>query len=67
MPRLTGTQNFFEDFEVGMVIRHARGKTVTLLENVLITNMVMNTAQGHFNEHMMSGTPYGRVDRKSVV
>jgi acyl dehydratase len=56
---LTGANNYFEDFEVGLVIKHHRGKTVTLLENVLITNMVMNTAQGHFNEHMMASTPFG--------
>ena len=30
---LTGASNYFEDFEVGMAIRHARGKTVTPLEN----------------------------------
>jgi itaconyl-CoA hydratase len=58
---LTGRDNYFEDFEVGAVYRHARGKTVTNLENVLLTNLVMNTAQGHFNEHMMSATPWGAV------
>ena len=58
---LTGRDNYFEDFEVGAVYKHARGKTVTLLENVLITNLVMNTAQGHFNEHMMEATPWGSV------
>lgn len=47
---LTAETNYFEDFEVGAAIRHARGKTVTNLDNVLITNMVLNTAQGHFNE-----------------
>jgi itaconyl-CoA hydratase len=56
---LTGRTNYFEDFKVGDVIRHARGKTVEGLENVLITNMVMNTAQSHFNEHAMKGSPYG--------
>ena len=58
---LTGKTNYFEDFKVGEVIRHARGKTVEGLENVLITNLVMNTAQGHFNEHMMSQQPIGRT------
>lgn len=52
LTRLTSGDNFFEDFEVGQVIRHARGKTVTNLENVNFTNMVMNTAQGHFNEDL---------------
>jgi itaconyl-CoA hydratase len=50
---LTGRNNWFEDFTVGDVLRHARGKTVTEMDNVLITNMVMNTADAHFNEHAM--------------
>ena len=58
---LTSSDNYFEDFEVGQVIRHARGKTMTQLENVNITNMVMNTAQGHFNEDQMSKTPLGKI------
>ena len=56
---LTGRSNYFEDFAVGTVIRHARGKTIEGLENVLITNLVMNTAQAHFNEHVMRDTPFG--------
>ncbi|MBV8360702.1 MAG: MaoC family dehydratase [Deltaproteobacteria bacterium] len=47
---LTGKSNFFEDFAIGDVFEHARGKTVEDLENVLITNLVLNTAQAHFNE-----------------
>ena len=58
---LTGRDNYFEDFVVGDAFRHARGKTVTPLENVMITNMVMNTAQGHFNAHMMEATPFKGV------
>lgn len=50
---LTAQDNYFEDFQPGAVFRHARGKTVTEMDNVLITNMVMNTAEGHFNEHRM--------------
>jgi acyl dehydratase len=49
----TSTNNYFENFEVGQVVAHSRGKTVTEMDNVLLTNMVMNTAQGHFNEHVM--------------
>lgn len=56
---LTGNNSYFEDFEPGLVIRHTRGKTVGELENVLVTNMVMNTADGHFNEHLMQGSPIG--------
>jgi len=51
--QLVSTNNFFEDFTVGSLIAHARGRTITEMDNVLITHMVMNTAQGHFNEHRM--------------
>lgn len=57
---LTGFDNYFEDFTVGDVHRHARGKTVTEMDNVLITNLVMNTAQGHFNEDAMARTEFGQ-------
>ena len=57
---LTGNDNYFEDFVPGAVMRHARGKTVEVTENVLITNLVMNTAQGHFNEHAMKGNRFGQ-------
>ncbi len=50
---LTSPDNYFEDFSVGQVIRHARGKTVNEMDNVLLTNLVMNTAAGHFDEHLM--------------
>lgn len=56
---LTGRDNYFEDFVPGTVMRHARGKTVGETENVLITNLVMNTAQGHFNEHLMQDSSFG--------
>jgi itaconyl-CoA hydratase len=66
---LTGNDNYFENFEVGDVFKHARGKTITNLENVLITNLVMNTAQGHFNEHAMGGQVivYGGVNFSMVL
>jgi acyl dehydratase len=54
---LTGKSNFFEDFNVGDVYEHARGKTIEELENVLITNLVLNTAQAHFNEHLAESLP----------
>jgi acyl dehydratase len=48
---LTGNDTYFEDYAVGMVLEHFRGKTITEMDNVLITNLVINTAQSHFNEH----------------
>ena len=56
---LTGSDNYFEDFTPGDAFRHARGKTVTEMDGVLLTHLVMNTAAGHFDEHLMSATPFG--------
>jgi itaconyl-CoA hydratase len=56
---LTGSSNYFEDFSVGDRLKHARGTTVGELENQLLTKLVMNTAQAHFNEHAMKDTPFG--------
>ena len=50
---LTGANNYFEDFTPGDVYRHARGKTIMEYDNVGVTLMVMNTAEGHFNEDAM--------------
>jgi hypothetical protein len=33
---LTSADNYFEDFTVGALIRHARSKTITEMDNVLI-------------------------------
>ncbi len=57
---LTGTANYFEDFNVGDRFRHARGTTVGEVENQLLTKLVMNTAQAHFNEHAMKDTPFDK-------
>jgi itaconyl-CoA hydratase len=57
---LTGNNNYFEDFAPGDIYEHARGKTITEMDSVLITNLVMNTAQGHFNEHQMQRSPQGQ-------
>ncbi len=51
----TGGGNYYEDFPVGRKIRHARGATVDEVENQLLTKLVMNTAQSHWNEDVMVG------------
>lgn len=57
---LTGTNNYFEDFQVGQVLKHARGKTMCEHDNVGITLQVLNTAEGHFNEDIMQKNAMGR-------
>jgi acyl dehydratase len=56
---LTGNANWFEDFSVGQRMRHARAATIDEVENNYITKQVMNTAQGHWNEEIMTGSPLG--------
>ena len=56
---LTGDGNWFEDFAPGMRMRHARSATIDEVENNFITKQVMNTAQGHWNEEAMRGSPLG--------
>ena len=51
--------SFVEDFTVGDRWRHARGTTVGEVESQLLTKLVLNTAQAHFNEHAMAGSPFG--------
>lgn len=55
---LTGNNNYFEDFAVGEVLRHARGKTIEPTESVVITNMVMNSASSHFDDVVMRDTQF---------
>jgi acyl dehydratase len=56
---LTSDGSYFEDFPVGRRIRHARGATIDEVENNMLSKLVMNTAQGHWNEHAMPGHPWG--------
>ena len=56
---LTGSGNYFEDFAVGQRMRHARAATIDEVENNYLTKQVMNTAQSHWNEELMAGSPLG--------
>lgn len=56
---LTRDDAYFEDFTVGDRLRHARGATVGEVENNLVTKQVMNTADGHWNDDVMKGSPLG--------
>ncbi len=60
MSKLTGADNYFEDFEVGARFRHARGTTVGEIENQLITKLVMNCAEAHFNEDYARRSRFGQ-------
>jgi itaconyl-CoA hydratase len=50
----------FEDFEVGVIIRHPLGRTVTATDNAWFTLLTMNTNPLHFDAHYSSQTEFGR-------
>ncbi len=51
---------FYEDLEVGQKIRHANGRTVTEMDNVLFSMLTMNTQPLHCNEDFSSKTQFGQ-------
>ena len=51
---------YFEDFVEGEIQEHHRGKTVTEMDQVLMTNLVMNSAAAHFDEHLMRDHMFGQ-------
>lgn len=52
--------NCYEDFEVGMVIRHANGRTIHPADNTWFTLLTNNTNPIHFDAHYASQTEFGR-------
>jgi acyl dehydratase len=54
------TGKYFNELEVGMVIQHARGRTVTEMDNVLFNALTMNDQPLHLDEHFASQTPFGQ-------
>jgi acyl dehydratase len=55
--RLTRDDNWFEDFVPGQTIVHPRGRTIGETEHMALTNLVLNTAQLHFNQAMCDEQP----------
>jgi acyl dehydratase len=51
---------WFEELEVGTVVRHATRRTVTETDNVLFTTMTMNPAPMHLDADYASRTEFGR-------
>jgi itaconyl-CoA hydratase len=63
---LTRGDNLYEDFTVGDVIVHPRGRTVGD-EHMALTNIVLNTAQLHFNQAMCDADPKTYYNARRIV
>ncbi len=51
---------FYEDLEVGAHIKHALGRTVTEMDNVLFSALTMNNQPLHLDENFASHTEFGQ-------
>ena len=52
---------YFEDFEIGNVIRHRLTRTVTQMDNMLFSNMTLNPQPLHIDAHFCATeTEWGR-------
>jgi acyl dehydratase len=51
---------YYEDLEVGLVIRHDLGRTITEMDNVLFSSLTMNPQPLHLNEDFASKTQFGQ-------
>lgn len=51
---------YFEEWEVGMVIRHELGRTVTEMDNVLFSSLTLNSQPLHINEDFAAKTEFGQ-------
>ena len=49
---------FYEDFVVGVVLRHQPGRTITESDNVLFTCLTMNPSSTHLDEEWMTGSEF---------
>lgn len=54
------TGKYYEELEVGTTIKHALGRTLTEMDNVLFSSLTMNTQPLHINEDFASRTQYGK-------
>jgi acyl dehydratase len=51
---------YYEDLETGGRIKHAQGRTITEMDNVLFCALTMNTQPLHLNEDFASQTAFGQ-------
>lgn len=51
---------YYEDFEVGMVIRHPLGRTLSATDNTWFTLLTVNTNPIHFDANYSAQTEFGK-------
>ncbi len=51
---------YFDELEVGAIIRHELGRTLTEFDNVLFSSLTLNTQPLHINADFAAKTEFGR-------
>jgi acyl dehydratase len=51
---------YYEELEVGQVIQHSLGRTITEMDNVLFSSLTLNNQPLHINADYASKTEFGR-------
>lgn len=51
---------FYDELEIGQVIRHELGRTITEADNVLFSSLTMNTQPLHIDEVFAAQTQFGQ-------
>jgi acyl dehydratase len=54
------TGKYYEELEIGLVIHHKLGRTITEMDNVLFCALTMNTQPLHLNEDYATHTLFGQ-------
>ncbi len=59
-PQITGSSNFFDDYEIGEEIHHLDGQTIEEAEHQMATRLYQNNARVHFNQHIEKDGRFGK-------
>ena len=59
-PIITGSNAFFEDYNVGEEIHHLDGQTIEEAEHQIATRLYQNNARVHFNHHVEKDGRFGK-------
>ncbi len=51
---------YYEELEIGAKFKHALGRTVTEMDNVMFSSLTMNTQPLHLNADFAAHTEFGR-------
>lgn len=51
---------YYEELEVGQVVRHSLGRTITEMDNVLFCALTLNSQPLHINEDFAAKTQFGQ-------